>query len=138
MLLALACAAPSGGGWEFFRGADDSELNWGVCPDLFPPGCQLAVLSGDLETGADLFLRIPAGYEIPQHAHSGSMRMLGVSGRWQLDSDAHRRIDLAPGAYAVEPALAAHRVRCVGDEPCVLFLAFGASFDAVKGSTVSP
>jgi len=132
-LLALACALPSGGGsWRHFEGVDDSELNWGVCPDAFPPGCQLALLSRDPETGAvDLYLRVPGGTALPPHAHSADARMLGVAGRWQLESGAHRTLELASGGYAREPAGTTHAPRCVGDAPCVLFLALDAPFDVV-------
>jgi len=132
LLAVVACASVSGGGdWAFARDTDDGELNWGACPELFPAGCQLAVLHGDpAEPGADIFFRIPGGYSLPRHRHTSAERMVLVAGELHLRYDGRRNLELAAGTYAYGPAGLAHAGRCVGEDPCVLFIAFDGPIDS--------
>ena len=76
--LAVAAAAP--------------ELKWGACPPLFPTGCEIAVLHGDsARPNADVFLRVPAKYEIPPHWHTSPERMVLVAGELHLTIRGNRR-----------------------------------------------
>ena len=51
----------------------DAQLQWGDCPAIFPPGCKLTVLHGAPDQpGADVFLRVPAGYTIPAGISQGN------------------------------------------------------------------
>jgi hypothetical protein len=71
--MALLLSTPAGVNAEpaRTRSVDDASLEWGPCPDFFPPGCQLAVLHGDpARPNADVFFRVPAGYDLPKHWHS--------------------------------------------------------------------
>ena len=113
------------------RGAADAELQWGACPELFPAGCQIAVLHGDpAKPNADVFFRVPGGYDLPAHWHSSAERMVLVAGELHVTYDGHEPAILRTGTYAYGPAKAVHRGRCVSAEPCVLFIAFEGPVDA--------
>lgn len=131
LALVSCAAAPASREWALVRAEDDGELNWGTCPQLFPDGCQIAVLHGDPDRGdADVFLRVPGGYALPRHRHTSAARMLLVAGELQLSFDGQRTLELLPGTYAYGPPQLPHAGRCVGDEPCLLFIAFATAFDA--------
>ncbi len=110
----------------------DTQLAWADCPAIFPAGCKLAVLHGDpSQPGADVFLRIPAGYTIPAHSHTSAERMVLVSGQLDVTYAGHPMVSLKTGDYAYGPAKLAHTARCNGSEPCTLFIAFDTAVDAL-------
>jgi mannose-6-phosphate isomerase-like protein (cupin superfamily) len=113
------------------RSVGDTELQWGPCPELFPAGCQIAVLHGDpAQPNADVFFRVPGRYDLPAHWHTSPERMVLVSGELQVTYDGQEPAILRPGMYAYGPAKAVHRGRCASAEPCVLFIAFEVPVDA--------
>lgn len=111
---------------------DDAAVRWSPCPPIFAGGCELAVLHGDPgQPNADVFLRVPAGVALPAHTHSSAERMVLAAGRMTVKyRDAPETI-LRAGSYAYGPAGAPHRAACVGDEACVLFIAFEGPVDAL-------
>jgi quercetin dioxygenase-like cupin family protein len=110
----------------------DAKLAWGDCPALFPPGCKISVLHGDPnEPGADVFLRVPAGYTIPAHSHTSAERMVLVSGQLDVTYAGHAKVALQRGDYAYGPAKLPHTARCNGAEACTLFIAFDKAIDAL-------
>ena len=112
------------------RTATDAGLAWGPCPDVFPAGCQIAVLHGDpAQPNADIFFKVPGRYTIPHHWHSSAERMVLVSGELHVTYDGQATSVLKPGAYAYGPATAPHRAECRSEEPCVLFIAFEGPVD---------
>jgi quercetin dioxygenase-like cupin family protein len=113
------------------RSVGDAELQWGPCPAFFPAGCQIAALHGDpAQPNADVFFRVPAGYDLPAHWHTSAERMVLVSGELHVTYEGQEPATLRPGMYAYGPAKAVHRGRCASDEPCVLFIAFQGPVDA--------
>jgi quercetin dioxygenase-like cupin family protein len=117
------------------RAAGDSALQWGPCPEFFPAGCQIAVLHGDpARPNADVFFRVPAGYQLPAHWHTSAERMVLVAGELQVAYDGQPPVQLKPGMYAYGPARAVHRGRCTSEAPCVLFIAFEGPVDATPVS----
>ena len=114
--------------------AGDATVKWGPCPEFMPQGCGLAVLHGDpSKSNADAFLRVPAGSEIPRHSHTSAERMVLVSGELTVTYDGQRAAVLKSGMYAYGPAKAPHKASCAKGAECVLFIAFEAPVDAVKG-----
>lgn len=106
-------------------------LQWGDCPAIFPQGCKISVLHGNpAEPGADVFLRVPAGYTIPAHSHTSAERMVLVSGQLDVTYAGHPTVSLQRGDYAYGPAMLAHTARCNGAEACTLFIAFNSAVDA--------
>jgi quercetin dioxygenase-like cupin family protein len=109
----------------------DAQLKWGPCPPLFPKGCEIAVLHGDLaKPNADVFLKVPANYVIPPHLHSSAERMVLVSGELHIEYTGYSPSVLKPGTYAYGPPKAPHKASCTDSEPCVLFIAFESPVDA--------
>mgnify|MGYP003428569626 CR=1 FL=1 len=77
--LSAACAssdAQTAGEAPVARTAQDTALQWGACPPIFPAGCQIAVLHGDPgRPNADVFLRVPGGgYELRSQATRRDLR----------------------------------------------------------------
>jgi len=111
--------------------ASDAALKWGPCPDLFPAGCEIAVLHGDpSKANADVFLRVPSQYEIPAHWHTSAERMVLVTGELQVTYKGQPPSTLAVGSYAYGPAKLAHKATCLSADACTLFIAFEAPVDA--------
>ena len=109
-----------------------TDLQWGDCPAIFPPGCKIAVLHGNpAAPGADVFLRVPAGYTIPAHSHTSAERMVLVSGQLDVTYAGHPKTSLQRGDYAYGPAALPHTAHCNGVEPCTLFIAFNDAVDAL-------
>ncbi len=106
-------------------------LAWGACPAFMPKGCELAVLHGDPgKPNADIFFRIPARAEIPDHWHSSAERMVLVEGVLQVTYAGQAPVTLRPGSYAYGPPKAPHSATCRSASPCVLFIAFEGPIDA--------
>jgi anti-sigma factor ChrR (cupin superfamily) len=109
----------------------DAQLKWGSCPPIFPKGCEIAVLHGDLaKPNADVFLKVPANYTIPSHWHNSAERMVLVSGEFYIEYTGHSPSVLKPGTYAYGPIKAPHKASCTDSGPCVLFIAFESPVDA--------
>lgn len=109
----------------------DTALQWGPCPEIFPKGCEIAVLHGDpAQPNADVFLRVPGSYTIPPHWHSSAERMVLVAGELLVEYFGHKPATLKVGSYAYGPARAPHQATCKSSEPCVLFIAFEGPVDA--------
>ena len=108
-----------------------SVLKWGLCPAIFPTGCQIAVLNGDpSKPNADVFLRVPGGYTIPAHSHSSAERMVLVQGRLTVTYKGAAAAISPPGVHAYGPASLLHETKCAGSKPCTLFIAFDGPMDA--------
>jgi quercetin dioxygenase-like cupin family protein len=111
--------------------ANAPALEWGACPPLFPKGCEIAVLHGDsAQPNADVFLRVPAKYELPPHWHTSAERMVLVAGELHVTYQGQPVSILKPGTYAYGPAKAPHKASCASSDACVLFIAFESAVDA--------
>jgi quercetin dioxygenase-like cupin family protein len=109
----------------------DGPLAWGPCPPIFPKGCEIAVLHGDpAKPNADVFLRVPGGYEIPTHSHTSAERMVLVAGQLRVQYKGSAAATLSPGQYAYGPSKLPHRANCLSRESCTLFIAFEGPVDA--------
>ncbi len=112
--------------------ATDPSLKWGPCPDIFPAECQIAVLHGDpAGPNADVLLRVQPTAYLPPHRHTSAERMILVGGRFQVRFQGSEPITLNAGDYAYGPANLPHDARCLGSEPCTLFIAFETPVDAL-------
>ena len=112
---------------------EDSQLEWGPCPDFIPKGCEIAVLHGDpAKENADIYFKVPPNFTIPRHWHTSAERMALVSGELHVTYQGQPTTTLRPGMYAYGPARLPHEAVCVGDIHCVLFIAFEGPVDAVQ------
>jgi quercetin dioxygenase-like cupin family protein len=113
------------------RTAQDTQLQWGPCPEFRPKGCGIAVLHGDpAMPNADVFFRVPGGAVIPAHWHTSAERMVLVSGEMKVTYSGQKPSTLLPGTYAYGPAKATHDATCTSTGACVLFIAFEGPVDA--------
>lgn len=126
-----AAPAPSPAEAPLTRLAQDPDLQWGPCPEIFPAGCEIAVLHGDpVRPNADVFLRVPSGYQIPPHSHTSAERMILVSGELNVHYQGAAATALTTGEYAYGPAGLPHVATCTGADACTLFIAFEGPVDA--------
>ena len=66
--------------------ANADDMKWGPVPKVFPPGAQIAVVSGDpFKEGLYVVrLKMPAGYKIPAHNHPTTEYVTVVSGAFNI------------------------------------------------------
>ena len=109
----------------------DPALKWGLCPAIFPKGCEMTVLHGKpTESNADIYLRVPANYTIPAHSHTSAEHMTLVAGELNVKYQGSEAFTLNSGNYAYGPAGVPHEAKCVGSESCVLEVGFEKPVDA--------
>lgn len=110
VLPATAAAQAAGTAESTHTVALPDGIRWQDGPASLPPGARFAVLVGDPgQPGAfTIRVRVPAGYRIPPHYHSGTENITVISGTFHVgmgerfDADAVR--PLTTGAYAAIPA----------------------------------
>lgn len=113
-------------------GPSSPALRWGPCPPPFAKGCEIAVLHGDpSKQNSDILLRVPAGFVLPPHRHTSAERMMLATGQLRVRYEGEKSRTLTTGTYAFGPAGMPHEGRCVGRQPCTLFIAFEGPVDAM-------
>jgi len=109
----------------------DTELKWGPCPSFMPEGCHITVLHGDpSKENLDVFFKVPANYDIPNHWHTSAERMVLISGELHVTYEGEATRIMKVGSYAFGPSKKAHTAKCGDEGPCVLFIAFEEPLDA--------
>lgn len=103
----------------------DADLNWGPCPPFMPNGCGIAVLHGDpSKENLDVFFKVPANSNIPEHWHNSPERMILVAGELEVTYQGEKSRTLKAGSYAYGPSKKSHSAKCGNAGPCILFIAF--------------
>ena len=65
--------------------AEDADLQWGPCPPFMPNGCSIAILHGDpSKKNLDVFFKVAANSDIPNHWHNSAERMILISGKLEV------------------------------------------------------
>lgn len=114
----------------------DADLKWGPCPDIFPKGCEVTILSGDPSNGpSDVYLRADAGVELKDHWHHSVEHVVLVKGKFSVTFEGGREASLEQGAYTLIPAGMPHSAKCEGPEQCVIFIGFEKPVDAHLAGT---
>lgn len=112
--------------------AEDADLKWGPCPPFMPNGCSIAILHGDpSKENLDVFFKVPANSNIPNHWHNSAERMILVSGELEVKYQGEKPRTLKVGSYAYGPATKPHTAKCGNAGPCILFIAFEGPLDAI-------
>ena len=103
--------------------------------DGLAEGAEIAVLRGDLAAGqAEILLRLPAGYQVPNHTHTSDELYVWLKGAFTLIADDGTRTDFAGPAYLSFPGSAPpHALECGPEEDCVFYLAYSRPFDIIYG-----
>ena len=80
--------------------ANADDMKWGAVPNVFPPGAQIAVVSGDpFKEGLYVVrLKMPAGYKIPAHNHPTTEYVTVLSGAFNIRPS--RKSETTPGRLA--------------------------------------
>lgn len=111
--------------------AQDADLKWGPCPPFMPDGCEIAILHGDPgKNNSDIFFKVDANSEVPNHWHNSAERMILVSGELEVTYTGEKPQILKVGSYAYGPAKKPHTAKCGDAGPCILFIAFEEPLDA--------
>ena len=63
-----------------------AAIAWAPAPPVLPAGAQIAVLSGNPSEEGPFVLRLklPGGYEVPAHTHSGDELITVISGEFNV------------------------------------------------------
>ena len=87
-----------------------SDLKWSPAPSAFPPGGEIAVLSGDPSKDGLYVIRfkMPANYQVPAHNHPTAEYITVISGDFHIGMgdklDTAHAIELRPGGFGEAPA----------------------------------
>ena len=110
---------------------NDADLQWGPCPPFMPEGCAIAVLHGDpSKNNLDVYFKVEANSDIPNHWHTSAERMILVSGELEVKYEGETSQILRVGSYAYGPSEKPHTAKCLDAGPCILFIAFEEPLDA--------
>lgn len=92
---------------------------------------ELSILWGDRDTGPyAMYLKMPGGFEVPEHAHTYEYQGLTIQGVWR-HSFAGEAKNLPVGSHVVQPGNAFHGDACVSEEDCILFIYQDGKGDAI-------
>jgi quercetin dioxygenase-like cupin family protein len=110
--------------------ADIAKLEWAplTLPGL-PPGIEVAVLRGDLtKGGAEILLRTPPHYVVPNHSHTSDEAYVWLKGDFTYVAADGTRQALEAPAYISLPGNSPHALEC-GNDQCVFYVRYGRPFD---------
>jgi quercetin dioxygenase-like cupin family protein len=99
--------------------------------DGLAPGVEIASLRGDLAKGeAEILLRIPAGYKVPNHTHTSDELYVWLQGAFTFIAHDGTRTKFSGPAYISFPGNAPpHGLECGKGSPCVFYLKYSRPFD---------
>ncbi len=97
-----------------------------------PPGAEVAVVRGDFKVKSEMFIRVPAGYKVPQHTHSSDELYLWLEGDFDLISEDGKRTTFTKPTYISFPGNApTHALECGKKQSCLFYLAYSRPFDII-------
>ncbi len=96
-----------------------------------PPGAEIAVLRGKLETGnSESLLRLSPGYSMPAHNHTSDELYVWIEGTFTLIAHDETEIKFDGPAYISFPGNAPpHGLKCGLSKACILYLRLSRPFD---------
>jgi quercetin dioxygenase-like cupin family protein len=110
--------------------ADIGKVEWQPLKlDGLPPGIEIAVLRGDLaKGGAEILLRLPANYTVPNHSHTSDELYVWLKGAFTYVAGDGKQAEIDGPAYLSLPGNTPHALKC-HNEPCILYVRYGRPFD---------
>ena len=111
--------------------ADINKMDWSPLKlDGFAPGIEIASLRGDLaKGGAEILLRTPPKYVVPNHSHTSDEVYVWLKGGLTyIAADGTRQKMDAPAYISLPGNAPPHAIEC-GDEPCVFYIRYSRPFD---------
>ena len=92
---------------------------------------ELTILWGDRETGPyAMYLKMPAGFRVPEHAHTYDYRAVTMQGEWEHSFAGETKV-LPAGSLVIQPGNAFHGDACVGETDCILLITQDGKGDAI-------
>jgi quercetin dioxygenase-like cupin family protein len=93
------------------------------------PGIEIVALRGDLSKGgAEILLRTPPKYVVPNHSHTSDEVYVWLKGDFTYIAADGSRQKIAAPAYISLPGQTPHALEC-GDEQCIFYLRYSRPFD---------
>jgi anti-sigma factor ChrR (cupin superfamily) len=122
-------APKAGPGQPVFTSAAD--LKWTDLDPKGAPGVKVADLWGDHTKGAfGAFLKLPAGFAVPLHTHTHTMKVVFLSGTYIQAPEGKEEVRLGPGSYMMQPGGSyRHTTSCDKASECLFFVESNGSFD---------
>jgi anti-sigma factor ChrR (cupin superfamily) len=107
------------------------DLKWTDLDPKGAPGVKVASLWGDHAKGAfGAFFKLPAGFAVPLHTHTNTMKVVFVSGTYIQAPEGKAEVRLGPGAYMMQPGgNYRHTTSCDKASECVFFVEGNGRFD---------
>jgi anti-sigma factor ChrR (cupin superfamily) len=107
------------------------DLKWTDLDPKGAPGVKVANLWGDHAKGAfGAYFKLPAGFAVPLHTHTHTMRVAFVSGTYIQAPEGKPEVRLGPGSYMLQPGgNYRHTTSCDKASDCVFFVAGSGKFD---------
>lgn len=100
--------------------------------DGLPAGAEVALVRGDFGIKSEMFIRVPAGYKVPQHTHSSDELYIWLEGEFELISADGKRTKFTKPTYISFPGNAPpHALVCGKKNACLFYLAYGRPFDII-------
>ena len=96
-------------------------IKWGPAPPGLPPGSQMAVLAGDPGKAGPFVLRakLPDGYKIPPHWHSGEENITVLKGTFLIGRgeklEPSTMVELPAGSFMRMPKTMRHSALAKGE-----------------------
>jgi len=108
-----------------------SDLKWSDLDPAGAPGVKVVDLWGDHQKGAfGALLRLPAGFTVPLHTHTHTMKVVFLSGTYIQAPEGKAEVRLGPGSYMVQPGgNYRHTTSCDPASDCVFFVESNGAFD---------
>jgi anti-sigma factor ChrR (cupin superfamily) len=108
-----------------------ADLKWTDLDPTGAPGVKVADLWGDHAKGAfGAFFKLPAGFVVPLHTHTHSMKVVIVSGTYVQAPEGKPEFRLGPGSYFLQPGgNYRHTTSCDQASECLFFVESGGAFD---------
>lgn len=106
---------------EDLRFATPSSAAWVPAEKMgMPPGAQVALIAQDpVSTGPTLYLKTPAGYQLPLHWHTHGEKAILAAGKGTFTVAGKAQV-AEPGAWLSLPSKTRHAFVCDGRDPCLL------------------
>jgi hypothetical protein len=107
------------------------DLKWTDLDPKGAPGVKVADLWGDHTKGAyGAYLKLPAGFAVPLHTHTYTMKVVFVSGTYIQAPEGKAEVRLGPGSYMMQPGgNYRHTTSCDKTSDCVFFVESSGPFD---------
>jgi anti-sigma factor ChrR (cupin superfamily) len=133
-----AQATPTGSTQPTFLPAGD--VKWTDLDPTGAPGVKIADLWGNHANGPfGAFLKLPAGFAVPLHTHTHTMKVVFLSGTYVQAPDGKAEVRLGPGGYMLQPGgNYRHVTSCDKASDCVLFVESDGPFDLKVVETATP